>query len=368
MGIQALCSTADTAEAAVQNIKEQSKITNPKGVIFFASSAFNPGVVSDAMQNAFTGSSCIGCTTAGEIVSGKMLSNSLVALLLGDDVLEDICVESVANIKNENNIPAAFDRFSDHFSTSVAAMDVGQCVGIILIDGMSGAEERLMDTIGNLTDIIFIGGSAGDDLQFKQTFVFANGKASSNAAALCIMKLKRGFDVIKTQSFRSTNKKLTATEVNEAERRVVSFNHKPAVMAYAEVLGCSPEEAANRFMSNPVGLMDGAEPYIRSPQRFDQDDMIFYCNIKKGMTLELMEATNIVEDTKKAVGEKIRELGSVNGIIDFHCILRTLELRQKNQCDAYGAIFTNIPTIGFSTYGEEYIGHVNQTSTMLVFK
>jgi len=50
------------------------------------------------------------------------------------------------------------------------------------------------------------------------------------------------------------------------------------------------------------------------------------------------------------------------------CILRTLELESKGITEAYGKLFTDIPTIGFSTYGEEYIGHINQTSTMLVFK
>ncbi len=82
----------------------------------------------------------------------------------------------------------------------------------------------------------------------------------------------------------------------------------------------------------------------------------------------MLESTNIVEDTKNAIKDKTKEMGGISGIINFHCILRTLELEQKNQTNNYGKIFSDVPTIGFSTYGEEYLGHINQTSTMLVFK
>ena len=58
----------------------------------------------------------------------------------------------------------------------------------------------------------------------------------------------------------------------------------------------------------------------------------------------------------------------VSGMLNFHCILRTLELKSKHQTEAYGRLFSDIPTIGFSTYGEAYLGHINQTSTMLLFK
>ncbi|MGD9209353.1 MAG: hypothetical protein PVI90_01185, partial [Desulfobacteraceae bacterium] len=73
-------------------------------------------------------------------------------------------------------------------------------------------------------------------------------------------------------------------------------------------------------------------------------------------------------DTKKAIEKKMVEMGSISAIINFHCILRTLELEKKNTIDDYGRLFTKIPTIGFSTYGETFLGHINQTSTMLVFK
>ena len=86
------------------------------------------------------------------------------------------------------------------------------------------------------------------------------------------------------------------------------------------------------------------------------------------MELSVLESTDIVRDTREAVAKKAKEFGAISGIINFQCILRTRELEQENQTEEYGRIFTEIPTVDFSTYGEEFIGHVNQTSTMLVFR
>ncbi len=60
-------------------------------------------------------------------------------------------------------------------------------------------------------------------------------------------------------------------------------------------------------------------------------------------------------------------MGSVSGIINFHCFLRTLQLKEQNKTAEYGELFSGVPTVGFSTCGEEFIGHMNQTSTMVVF-
>jgi hypothetical protein len=95
--------------------------------------------------------------------------------------------------------------------------------------------------------------------------------------------------------------------------------------------------------------------------------MQFYCRILEGSELAVLSATDIVADTREAI-EGRKSAGAIRGIIDFHCILRTLQLRQEQRCEQYGEIFDGIPMIGFSTYGEEYLGHMNQTSTMLVFR
>jgi hypothetical protein len=95
---------------------------------------------------------------------------------------------------------------------------------------------------------------------------------------------------------------------------------------------------------------------------------VFFCQIKEGAELQILDATDIVADTRAAVEAQKNAAGGIAGLIDFHCILRTLQLRSENRCDQYGAIFSGIPAVGFSTYGEEYLGHINQTSTMLLFR
>lgn len=352
----------------ITDLKTQIGSLKSELVIYFASSSFDQVKLAQEMNDAFKGATVFGCSTAGEIVTGKMMSNSVVALCFDKDSIEDISVQVVENIKSQNQIPEAFKNFESHFKTPMMNLDVNKYVGIILVDGLSGAEEKLMDKIGDLTNIVFIGGSAGDDLKFKQTFVSAQGKAMSNAAILAVIKPTKGFDIIKTQSFCSMNKPLKATEVDEASRKVIKFNNKPAAEAYSEVLNIAVADASNKFMTNPVGLMSGEEIFVRSPQQIQDGSMIFYCNIKQDMELQVLSSQNIIEDTTKAVEAKKKELGNLAGIIDFHCILRTLELRQKNLCNEYGRIFNGIPMVGFSTYGEEYLGHINQTSTMLVFK
>ena len=368
MAIQTAFSSKSNAADAANEIGQQLKKQAPAMVIFFASSKYDPAEVSSSVKAACGAPVVIGCSTAGELVSGNMAKNSLVAMGLGSDIVEDAAVAIVGSIKSENNVAAAFSSFEKHFGVSMRAMDTEKYVGLILIDGLQSAEEKIMMKIGDLTDVTFIGGSAGDDLAFKKTFVYADGKQFNNAAVLAVVKVKKGFKIIKTQSFRILETSLTATRVDEANRTVLEFNGRPAIDAYAGALGISSANAAGEFMSHPVGLLTSqGEPFVRSPQQVKDKAMVFYCGIKEGMELSLLESTDIVNDTREAITTALSSNGGVSGIINFNCILRTLELEQKNQTEAYGKIFEGVPTIGFSTYGEEYIGHINQTATILAF-
>jgi hypothetical protein len=114
--------------------------------------------------------------------------------------------------------------------------------------------------------------------------------------------------------------------------------------------------------------MTAGEPYVRSPRVVAQSRGIsFYCGIREGIELSVLQSTHIVEDTSRALADA-RARGPISAIINFHCILRTLELEQKGLSDAYGRVFADVPMVGFSTYGEQFLGHINQTSAMLLLR
>lgn len=360
-------STKPTVEA-VSDLKSQCGHCKPRLVIFFASADYDQAALSTQMHSAFPGSCVVGCSTAGEIGADKMLTSAVVAMFLDETVVEDAVAVAVEHLRDKVDIKNAFARFETHFHSPVSSLDIKKHVGLVLVDGLSGAEEALMEKIGDRTDLIFVGGSAGDDLKFQHTYVCANGCAYSNAAVLVLVRVTKGYDIIKTQSFKGSGKRLVATKVDEAKRKVVEFDGKPAVEAYAQALRVEPGDISPQFIKHPLGLMIKGEPFVRSPQHVEDRSMVFYCNVREGMELEVLDATDIVADTQAVVNAKKKELGHVAGLIDFQCILRALQLRNEKRCDEYGAIFAGIPAIGFSTYGEEFLGHINQTSTMLVFR
>jgi hypothetical protein len=362
--------TAYSTKPLPDAVTELQSELGPKArvVLFFASAGYDPATLSRQMQDAFPGACVAGCSAAGEIAHGKMLTGSVAAMVLDDETVEDAAAVAVENLSAEIDIRGALQELENHFQACASDWDIEKYVGLVLIDGLSGAEERLMEKLGDGTDVFFVGGSAGDDMKFKATHVCAGGEACTDGAVLVVLRLRRGFSIVKTQSFRRFGRSLTATAVDEARRSVIEFNHQPALNAYAEALGVPPEEAASHFFQRPLGLMVDGEPFVRSPQKAENGSIVFYCHIKQGMELEILEATDIVADTRQAIEEQKAALGHIAGLIDFQCILRTLQLRQENRCDQYGAIFDGIPNVGFSTYGEAYLGHLNQTSTMLLFR
>jgi hypothetical protein len=175
--------------------------------------------------------------------------------------------------------------------------------------------------------------------------------------------------VLKTQSMDVLPQVFKVTKANEEERRIIELDGRPATYVYAEALNVKLEDLADNLFKHPLDLVfDETDPFVRSPKGIEGTDVLFLCSVKEGQHLNLLTSRDIVKETQAALAKKKEELGQISAIVNFNCVLRTIELKQKNQTDAYGALFKDIPTIGFSTFGESFIGNLNQTATMIVFQ
>ncbi len=166
MDITIAYSSKKTVLEVVNDIKSHFEDFDSKMIIFFASSSFDPHEISKEMQDAFKDVNTIGCSTAGEIISGRMLKNSVVAMALSSNIVADIKVGVIENIKQHNKVPEVFSEFEKHFGKKMKELEFDQYVGMVLFDGLSRSEEKIMEKMGDLTNITFIGASAGDYLHF----------------------------------------------------------------------------------------------------------------------------------------------------------------------------------------------------------
>ena len=368
MNIRIASSEKDTVDAAVTELMGIFGPNNMKMMIYFASARFAPEEISVRMQSAFAGTTVFGCSTAGEIVSGRMLKGAVVAMAFDEESMLNVKVEVVENLSKRIDVSESFRSFERHFGEAADEMKPSRYIGVVLVDGMCGLEEKLMDDIGDKSNVIFVGGSAADDLKFEASYVYANGRSYSDAAVLALLRPAAPFDLVKTQSVREMGAHLVVTKANEDQREIIEFNNKPAAIAYAEALGVSVNELAACFPSHPLGLVIDGEPFIRSPSQILGDSVFFQCCSVEGMTLSLLELTNLIDDTKETLARSREKLGGISGVIVFNCAHRALELEYKKLSGKYGEVFADIPTVGFNSYGEQFIGHMNQTATMIVFR
>ncbi|MDA3847570.1 MAG: FIST C-terminal domain-containing protein [Vallitaleaceae bacterium] len=360
-------SSKRTHEEAVTEIEAQLSLIKPNLVIFFASSFYKPDSLALRMQQAFPSATTLGCTTSGEICNNNVLAQSIVAIGFTKEAIGDYHVRINEHMSTANNIDAIFESYHENFDESPLDMNPKKYFGLVLFDGLSNKEESFMSHIGALTNINFIGGTAGDDQKFIQTHIFHNGKAYLDATLLMLCKPGIPFDFIKTQSFDILEQSLTCTKVDPSTRTVIEFNNKPASIAYADLLGVQVHRLADYFIKYPIGMVTEDELFVRSPLTITGTSIKFHCNILENITYQLLKSKSVIADTKIAIAEKSMTFGHISAMINFNCRLRTVELINSNSLEDYGRIFENIPTIGFNTYGEAFIGHMNQTSTILIF-
>jgi len=358
------------ARAAVASLAAQIRQPGIGFVLFFASPVFARDELALALGEEFPGIGVLGCTTAGEItpdgyreetITGVSFSASeFTATLTLIPNLESFKIEDGARI-----VADALERHRTHGPDQ--ANQISSTFGMLLIDGLSRQEETVIVSICRALDTMSLfGGSAGDGLNFGNTWVYCDGAFHANAAVLALVKTTCPFKVFRFDHFSPTDRKMVVTEADPSRRIVTEINAEPAALEYARLVGLPEQQLSPMiFAAHPVVVRVGGEYHVRAIQKVEDDGSLrFYCAIDEGLVLTVASSQDIAEHLDKALSSVTRELGSPQIILGFDCILRRLEVEQKQKTREVSSILSRHRVIGFSTYGEQFRSmHVNQTFT-----
>ena len=161
---------------------------------------------------------------------------------------------------------------------------------------------------------------------------------------------------------------MVVTEASPADRVVREIDGLPASLEYARKLQVETKDLnPMRFAASPVVVMIDGTDYVRAIQKANADgSLTFFCAIEDGVVLRVAHGVDLLRNLEQAF-EKVRaEIGPLQLVLGCDCILRKLEIEQRNIKDRVWEILRRNNVVGFNTYGEQFCGvHVNQTFTGL---
>ena len=313
------------------------------------------------------GLTVVGCTSSGEIAPGGITEGSITAIGFPR---EAFALDAVRFEGLDEFDPSAAQA-SIRALVAEASMEAGRLgpnpsrAAIFLVDGLSHREEVLAMTVQNaLGEIPLIGGSSGDGMAFKETFILHDGKFRRDAALVAILATSRPIQIFRAQHYAPGPIKMVVTSADPVGRVVFEINAEPAAEEYARLIGASVSDLGPQlFASHPPMVRAGGEYYARSIQSANADgSLTFYCAIDAGVVLTLGEERDIMKGLNVLFDDLESSIGTIDRIIGFDCVLNAVGVGQRQLSHKVSCLFSDKKVVGFNTYGEQFHAlHVNQT-------
>jgi len=354
-------STNIDPQEAVRELAAQIEQPNTRVCLVFFSDEYDPQQLGLALKEYLPGP-VIGCSTAGQLSeTGFQRGGISGASLAGDELSAVPYLIHPLSTQADQIAEIARDIQEQLSHTPLPAF------GFLLVDGLSMKEEPLISALYMaLGNVPIFGGSAGDSLKFKETFVYFDGELLQDAAVFTLFSTSLPFHIFKHQHFLPTSIRLVVTAADPDKRLVKEINGEPAAEAYAQLIGTTIDQLDSAvFSRNPLMLRIGNDYYVRSISNVESGGGLkFLCAIDAGLVLTIGRGDSAIESLDRDLQKMKQEMGVPAVIIGCDCILRRLEMEEQGIDDSIGRLLAKSKVVGFSTYGEQINSvHVNQTFT-----
>lgn len=368
MAVKTFLIKAENSDKAAELAAKELDGFSPYVILFFAGSCYAETSPMKCFKEKFPNVEIFGSTSHSEYCKDKFETDSISVIAFDKESLSDMYFKVIEDVENMEAVSEAVEDLHSHFGgKDVILEEFDKFVGIVLFDAVSKVEEITMDKVGVMSDVMFVGGTSSNSDKGPAK-LYVNDNEYDKATVLVLIKTTNGYDVIKTQSAALySEQKYKVTKCDFKNRIIYELDEKKANEIYSEVLGIDKEKVPDYFASNPIGVVAGDEIFIRTAAEVNSDGSLsMFCAAPEGSEVNFLKTGDIIKDTAEALNSVITYKPA--GVINFNCLYRTLEVQSKDVVDKYTELFGKYNSVGFSTFGEAYLGHINETSTILVVK
>lgn len=337
-------------------------------VLVFVPCGLSLDTLGPALEAAMNGVPVFGCTTAGQITGDGYETDAL--LLVAFPKAHFRCASVLFHPLKPISIPdiaAVAERHAAQFRHTAS----WNRLALILADGVTKQEDLLVSTLEMvLGDLPVFGGSAADGLAFRETHVLHGGQFHRNAALLLLLETDLNYEGLEFDHFLPTDTQLVITDADPEERLVFEINGAPAAQEYARLVGCSVDDLCPRiFAENPLLVQHGKRHYVRAiSDASDNQALSFLAAIDDGLIMTLGRGKAVVETLETGLDVCDKSGDAPDFILGFDCVLRRLEIEEKQLSRPVSDVLQNRRVFGFNTYGEQHCGvHMNQTFVGVAF-
>jgi hypothetical protein len=308
----------------------------------------------------------VGCTTAGELTQRGLTKGGVAVMLVRSD---SMVYQSAfaAGLKRDDAHGAAAEltaRFADTAATAKSKRLLDSTT-ITLIDGLCGVGEKVVNGVVHNTRSYqqVVGGAAGDDGQFKATYVSAAHHTASDAAAALHIFSPSPWGVGVNHGLRPSTPKMVVTR---AKGNVVyELDGKPAFNVYRDYarskgVTLTRDNAGPFLMNNEIGVYFlNHLQRARAPLAVGRDgELTCAADIAEGSSVSILDGKrdDLIAAARAAAEEAKDALHGVKaaGVVLFDCICRgsILDREFQREIESVKSVFPSVPIVGFLTYGE----------------
>ena len=351
---------ANAAQGALTNLGA----SDAHLAIVFASVQYDQQKVIDGVRSVTKDALLVGCSTAGEITTeGPLKKHSVSVMLMNSDAMKFYGGVG-ENIKAD---PRAAGKIGAEKVKEQAGADLKAFMMFpdVLVGNGADIVRGVLDSLGEHFPVV--GGAAGDDFQFKQTYQYLNDTVySGSVVGLGFTgNFKIGIGVKHGWVPVGVPQKVTKSTGSVLHE----LDGKPAIKIYEDYFGeeeakqLRTETLAKLAITYPLGMKfpGSDEMLIRDPITVDEHGSITCAaEVPEGSEVQLMVGSReeAVKVAAVAAQNALEQLdGSApKGVVIFNCIARNKLFGERagDEIDAIqGVLGRDLPLMGFYTYGEQ---------------